>query len=74
MLLGCSSTYNLYIYKRSILLGYYAYGELWISDINLLKFYNGTHWGAICKDGFYYDAADVACRQLGYRRSSDVYG
>ena len=38
-----------------------------------LQFYNGTYWGSVCKDGFDDDAGDVACRQLGYLRSSDVY-
>ena len=30
-------------------------------------------WGTICDYGFDDDAGDVACSQLGYDRSSDVY-
>ena len=30
-------------------------------------------WGTICNKGFDDDAGDVACSQLGYSRSSDVY-
>jgi len=32
---------------------------------------NGT-WGTVCSQGFDDDAGDVACKQLGYRRSTDV--
>ena len=38
-----------------------------------LQFYNGREWGSVCINGFDDDAGDVACRQLGYLRSSDVY-
>ena len=30
-------------------------------------------WGTICDSGFDDDAGDVACSQLGYDRSFDVY-
>ena len=30
-------------------------------------------WGAVCRNGFDDDAADVACRQLDYVRANDVY-
>ena len=30
-------------------------------------------WGTICNKGFDDDAAYVACSQLGYSRSTDVY-
>ena len=30
-------------------------------------------WGTICDTGFDEDAGDVACSQLGYAGSSDVY-
>ena len=55
-----------------------AYGDLRIrggteSD-SQLEFDSGYgDWGAVCKDGFDDDAGDVACRQLGYVRSTDVY-
>ena len=51
-----------------------AYGDLRISGggrSGLLQFYD-RGWGAVCKDGFDDDAGDVACRQLGYVRFSDV--
>ena len=41
-----------------------------------LQFDRGSgDWGtgAVCKDGFDDYAGDVACRQLGYAQSSDVY-
>ena len=38
-----------------------------------LQYYNGTNWGGICRNGFDDDDGDVACRQLGYLRSSDLY-
>ena len=54
----------------------YYYGDLRISSggkSGQLEFYNGSNWGAICTNGFNDDAGDVACKQLGYRGSSDVY-
>ena len=51
------------------------YGDLRINGggkSGQLEFYY-YGWGAVCKDGFDDDAGDVACRQLGYVRSSDVY-
>lgn len=33
---------------------------------------NGT-WGTVCNEGFDDQAGDVACAQLGYRQSSDVF-
>ena len=54
-----------------------AYGDLRISggtDSGRLEFNSGYNdWGAICTTGFDDDAGDVACRQLGYVRASDVY-
>ena len=54
-----------------------AYGDLRISggtDSGQLEFDSGYgDWGAICTSGFNDDAGDVACRQLGYIQSSDVY-
>ena len=38
-----------------------------------LQYYNGTNWGDVCRNGFDDEAGDVACRQLGYLRSSHVY-
>ena len=35
------------------------------------KLSNGT-WGTVCSQGFDDDAGDVACKQLGYLRSSDI--
>ena len=32
---------------------------------------DGT-WGTVCSQGFNDDAGDVACKQLGYRRSDDI--
>ena len=53
------------------------YGDIRIvggTDSGPLEFDRGYYdWGVICKDGFNDDAGDVACRQLGYLRSSDVY-
>ena len=52
------------------LFGYVGYGDLRISgggSSGRLQFrqYDGT-WGYVCSRGFYNDAANVACRQLGY--------
>ena len=54
----------------------YDYGVLRISSegkFGQLEFYNGSNWGAVCTNGFNDDAGDVACRQLGYGRSSNIY-
>ena len=53
------------------------YGDLRIyggGDSGRLEFRldNGT-WGTVCNEGFDDDAGDVACIQLGYRQSSDVF-
>ena len=48
------------------------YGELQIND-DLLEFYNGSNWGAVCTNGFNDDAGDVACKQLGYGAASNIY-
>jgi len=53
-----------------------GFGDLRIyggGDSGRLEFQldNGT-WGTVCDDGFDDDAGDVACEQLGYRRSSDI--
>ena len=50
--------------------GYVEYGDLRISgggDYGRLEFrwYNNT-WGGVCDNGFHYEEARVACRQLGY--------
>ena len=54
-----------------------AYGNIRISGggkSGQLEFQNSSgDWGAVCKDGFDDDAGDVACRQLGYTQSSDIY-
>ena len=31
------------------------------------------NWNTVCAMGFDDNAGDVACRQLGYQRSTDVY-
>ncbi|XP_065916105.1 macrophage scavenger receptor types I and II-like [Dysidea avara] len=54
-----------------------SYGDLRIyggGDSGRLEFRldNGT-WGTVCNEGFDDDAGDVACIQLGYRQSSDVF-
>ena len=57
-------------------IAYYYYGDIQIiggGRFGQLQFYNGYAWGAICTNGFDYNAGNVACRQLGYRQSSDVY-
>ena len=33
--------------------------------------YNG-HWGTVCSDGFTSTSREVACKQLGYIRSTDT--
>ena len=58
--------------KCSVVIGY---GDLRISGggrSGRLEFLDGT-WGSVCTTGFDDDAGDVACRQLGYVRSTDVY-
>ena len=54
-----------------------AFGDLRIyegGDSGQLQIQNSDgQWGAICDTGFDDDAGDVACRQLGYVQSSDVY-
>ena len=55
---------------------FYNYGDVRISGggkSGQLEFYNGSLWGAISTSGFGYRAGNVACRQLGYRGSSDIY-
>ena len=52
------------------------YGELRISggsESGRLEFYDGSKWGAVCTNGFGDVAGGVACRQLGYEKSSGVY-
>lgn len=54
-----------------------GYGAIRINgggDSGQLEFrdYDGD-WGTVCDRGFDREAADVACKQLGYRRSSKVY-
>jgi len=54
-----------------------AYGDLRINgggDDGRLEFQDSSgYWRTICTDGFDDDAGDVACQQLGYVQSSDVY-
>ena len=50
-----------------------AYGDLNITNSSRLLFDNGYEWGIVCTNGFDDNAGDVACRQLGYVRSTDVY-
>ena len=50
-----------------------AYGDLTINGDGRLLFDNGTKWGIVCTFGFDDMAGDVACRQLGYVRSTNVY-
>jgi len=52
------------------------YGDVRIyggGDSGRLEFQrsDGT-WGTVCNRGFDDDAGDVACKQLGYRRSTDI--
>ena len=43
------------------------YGRLKIGYDSRLVFQLGDGtWGTVCSDGFYSDAARVACKQLGY--------
>jgi len=53
-----------------------AYGDLRINgggSSGRLEFQNfDGRWGTVCDNGFDDDEADVACRQLGYRRASSV--
>ena len=64
--------YNNYNYN-SIAAKYGAIRIVGNSRSGELQFYNGSNWGSVCKDGFYDDAGDVACRELGYLRFSGVY-
>ena len=54
-----------------------AFGDVRISEghrSGRLEFQNDDgNWGTVCRGGFNNDAGDVACRQLGYVGSSDVY-
>ena len=65
----------------SVYLIYYtvfiAYGDLRINGggkDGRLEFQDRSgNWRTICTNGFDDDAGDVACDQLGYVQSSDVY-
>ena len=49
-----------------------GYGDLWLNGSNnILEFQlsDGT-WGTVCIRGFDDDAADTACKQLGYQSES----
>ena len=53
-----------------------GYGDLRIDgggESGRLEFrdYDGD-WGTVCDHGFDREAADVACKQMGYRRSEKV--
>ena len=54
-----------------------AEGDIRISGggkSGLLQYNKGDDdWGAICKYGIDDDAGDIACTQLGYRRSTDIF-
>ena len=56
---------------------YLEYGDLRISgggSSGRLEIQDRSgRWGTICDSGFDDNAGDVACSQLGYDRSSDVY-
>ena len=61
-----SCTYNLLEYGDLRISGGGSSGRLEIQD-------RSGRWGTICDSGFDDNAGDVACSQLGYDRSSDVY-
>ena len=42
------------------------YGELMFED-------RDDNWKAVCNNGFDDNAGDVACKQLGFKRSTGVY-
>ena len=66
---------TLHMTRMGLLLLIAYYGNIRISgggDDGQLEFYDGR-WGAVCTDGFDDDAGDVACKQLGYLQSSNVY-
>ena len=54
------------------------YGDLRLTEggsdsDGALEFDTGDRdWTPICKSGFDNDAGDVACKQLGYKQSSDL--
>ena len=54
-----------------------SFGDVRIAnggDSGRLEFRNvDGRWGTVCRNGFDDDAADVACRQLDYVQSDDVY-
>ena len=81
--LQCSVVYYDIAYSQLFCLGVQflvfsiAFGDVWINDggsSGRLEFQiDNDIWGTVCRGGFNNDAGDVACRQLGYVRSSDVY-
>ena len=54
-----------------------SFGDVRITgggDSGRLEFWSSSsRWGTVCRNGFNDDAADVACRQLDYVQSDDVY-
>ena len=81
--LQCGAIYYDIAYNQLFCLGVQflvfsiAFGDVRINDggsSGRLEFQidNGK-WGTVCRSGFNNDAGDVACRQLGYVQSSDVY-
>ena len=60
-----------------IISSYVAFGDLRISGggkSGRLEFRRSSgSWVSVCRYGFDDDAGDVACRQLGYIQSTDVY-
>ena len=54
-----------------------AYGDLRIrggGKSGRLEFKSySSSWASVCRSGFNDYAADIACRQLGYLQSTDVF-
>ena len=54
--------------------GYVGYGDLRRYGFNRVEFRLSNYtWGSVCGYGFDYNAAQVACRQLGYDQNSDMF-
>ena len=76
-MLGLAIHYYIVVYHKNNCCLFIAYGDLWIhggGNSGQLQIQNSNgQWAAICDAGFDDDDGDVACRQLGYLRSSNVY-